>query len=65
MANISTQAVRVPNPHKNIGFTRYGLGYYLQLPLTRKQGRMDSYPVVEAQERCMRWRDSLKGVLQP
>jgi hypothetical protein len=44
---------------------RCGLGYYLQPPLTRKQGRMDSYPVVEAHERCGRWRDSLKGVLKP
>ena len=42
---------------------RCGLGYYVQPPLTRKQGRMDSYPVVEAHERCGRWRDSLKGVL--
>ncbi|MEN9619330.1 MAG: hypothetical protein RL406_1567, partial [Pseudomonadota bacterium] len=44
---------------------RCGLGYYIQPPLTRKQGRMDSYPVVEANERCGRWRDSLKGVLKP
>ncbi len=44
---------------------RCGLGYYIQPPLTRKQGRMDSYPVVEAHERCGRWRDSLKGVLKP
>lgn len=44
---------------------RCGLGYYLQPPLMRKQGRMDSYPVVDAQERCSRWRESLRGVLNP
>jgi hypothetical protein len=43
---------------------RCGLGYYLQPPLTRKQGRMDSYPVVDASERCGRWCESLKGVLK-
>ena len=43
---------------------RCGLGYYIQPPLTRKQGRMDSYPVVEAHERCGRWCESLKGVLK-
>ncbi|WP_310627285.1 hypothetical protein [Limnohabitans sp.] len=44
---------------------RCGLGYYLQPPLKRKQGRMDNYPVVEADERCSQWRDRLRGVLNP
>ena len=44
---------------------RCGLGYYLQPPLTRKQGRMDSYPMVDADERCNQWRDNLRGVLNP
>jgi len=35
---------------------RCGIDYYLQPPVARKQGRMDSYPEVSEAMSCEKWK---------